>query len=82
MTSATDWPFGSLTPLKYGAIIADPPWSIAMYGAGGYGKSPEAHYATMSDDDIAALPVDRLAAREPWPGHDVWGNEPAKFGGD
>ncbi|BBF92386.1 MT-A70 family methyltransferase [Blastochloris tepida] len=64
MTSATDWPFGSLTPLKYGAIIADPPWSIAMYGAGGYGKSPEAHYATMSDDDIAALPVDRLASRD------------------
>jgi N6-adenosine-specific RNA methylase IME4 len=58
------WPFGALTPLKYGAIIADPPWSIRMYGEGGYAKSPEAHYRTMSDEEIAALPVSQLASRD------------------
>lgn len=57
-----NWPFGGLTPLKYGAILADPPWSYAMRSEKGYAKSPEAHYATMSDDEIAALPVGHLAS--------------------
>ncbi len=57
-----DWPFGELTPLKYGAIIADPPWAYEMWGAGGHGKSPEAHYATMPLEAIKALPVGHLAA--------------------
>ncbi|MFN3806755.1 MT-A70 family methyltransferase [Asticcacaulis sp.] len=56
------WPFGHLTPLKYGAILVDPPWAYAMRSAKGYGKSPEAHYATMSHEDIMALPVAQLAA--------------------
>ncbi len=56
------WPFGHLTPLKYGAILADPPWSYAMRSAKGYAKAPEAHYATMSHEDIKALPVAQLAA--------------------
>lgn len=25
----TPWPFGELTPLRYGAILADPPWAGA-----------------------------------------------------
>ena len=56
------WVFGSLTPLKYGAILADPAWAYAMRSANGYDKSPEAHYATMSAEDIGALPVSHLAA--------------------
>ncbi|MCO5059661.1 MAG: MT-A70 family methyltransferase [Rhizobiaceae bacterium] len=60
--SFPDWPFGSLTPLKYGAILADPPWAYTMRSAKGYGKSPEAHYDTMSAGDIAALPVSHLAS--------------------
>nr|WP_273546254.1 MULTISPECIES: MT-A70 family methyltransferase [unclassified Xanthobacter] len=56
------WPFGSLTPLKYGGLLLDPPWSYEMYGASGYGKAPEAHYETMCDDDIAALPIGHLAS--------------------
>jgi len=59
-----DWPFGDLTPLKYGAILADPPWSYKMYSQKGHGKSPEGHYSTMSLDDIKALPVNKLASGE------------------
>lgn len=59
MTS--DWPFGDLTPLKYGAILADPPWSYAMRSPKGYTKSPEAHYATMSAEELQILPVGHLA---------------------
>lgn len=25
------WPFENLTPLRYGAILADPPWRMKMY---------------------------------------------------
>lgn len=55
------WPFDPLTPMKYGAILADPPWAYAMRSDKGYDKSPEAHYATMSLDKIKALPVSHLA---------------------
>lgn len=56
------WPFAPLTPFKYGAILADPPWAYAMRSEKGYEKSPEAHYDTMPIDDIMALPVRDLAA--------------------
>ena len=55
------WPFGNLTPLRYGAILADPPWAYEMRSAKGHAKSPEAHYQTMPIDEIAALPVHQLA---------------------
>jgi N6-adenosine-specific RNA methylase IME4 len=55
------WPFGTLTPFKYQAIIADPPWAYSMRSSKGYEKSPEAHYSTMNDADIARLPVHQLA---------------------
>lgn len=57
----TPWPFDHLTPMKYGAILADPPWAYAMRSAKGRAKSPEAHYATMPLADIMALPVSQLA---------------------
>ncbi|PWE29982.1 S-adenosylmethionine-binding protein [Maritimibacter sp. 55A14] len=57
----TDWPFDTLTPMKYGAILADPPWAYAMRSPKGYGKSPEAHYETMPIEAIRALPVSQLA---------------------
>lgn len=56
------WPFEGLTPLKYGLILADPPWAYEMRSAGGYEKSPEAHYATLPIEAIARLPVGHLAA--------------------
>lgn len=55
------WPFAPLTPLRYGAILADPPWAYVMRSAAGHAKSPEAHYATLDVDTIKALPVARLA---------------------
>ena len=58
------WPFGTLRPFKYGAILADPPWAYDMRSDKGYGKSPEAHYRTMSEAEIAALPVAHLAGRD------------------
>jgi N6-adenosine-specific RNA methylase IME4 len=60
----TAWPFDPLVPLRYGAIIADPPWAYEMRSDKGYGKSPEAHYETMSEAEIAALPVGYLASRD------------------
>jgi len=55
------WPFDPLTPMKYGAILADPPWAYVMRSDAGHAKSPEAHYATMDIDAIKALPVASLA---------------------
>jgi N6-adenosine-specific RNA methylase IME4 len=47
---------------KYLVILADPPWPYATYSAKGKGRSAEAHYSTMSIEDIAALPVGNWAA--------------------
>lgn len=58
-----DWPFGHLIPMKYGLILADPPWAYKMRSEKGYGRSPEAHYVTMSEEDISALPVSHLASQ-------------------
>ncbi|TMV09841.1 S-adenosylmethionine-binding protein [Ruegeria sediminis] len=57
----SDWSFGHLTPMKYGAILADPPWAYVMRSDAGYEKSPESHYATMDIDALAALDVQQLA---------------------
>ena len=57
----TPWPFDGLTPMRYGAILADPPWAYDMRSDKGYGKSPEAHYGTLSPEAIKALPVGQLA---------------------
>lgn len=58
------WPFAPLTPLRYGLILADPPWAYEMRSAKGYAKSPEAHYETLSEAEIAALPVGHLAGAD------------------
>ncbi|OJY33161.1 MAG: S-adenosylmethionine-binding protein [Rhodobacterales bacterium 65-51] len=55
------WPFETLTPMRYGAILADPPWAYVMRSEKGHAKSPEAHYATMPLEEIKALPVRDLA---------------------
>lgn len=57
-----DWPFGDLHQRAYGVILADPPWRFENFSEAGEEKAPQAHYACMDADDIAALPVDRLAA--------------------
>lgn len=55
------WPFGGLAPQAYQMIMADPPWRFELYSDKGEEKSPQAHYATMTLDAIAALPVADLA---------------------
>lgn len=57
-----DWPFDGLIPMKYGVILADPPWRYEMRSDAGYTKSPDAHYDTMDIGQIARLPVGHLAA--------------------
>ncbi|MEO6600789.1 MAG: MT-A70 family methyltransferase, partial [Polyangiaceae bacterium] len=44
----------------YSIIYADPPWSYVQKGRG----STEKHYKTMSQADLCALPVSRLASRD------------------
>jgi N6-adenosine-specific RNA methylase IME4 len=55
------WPFGQLQPLRYGMIMADPPWDFSNYSEKGELKNAKHHYACMSIDDIKALPVGHLA---------------------
>jgi N6-adenosine-specific RNA methylase IME4 len=58
------WPFGALTPLKYGLILADPPWRFVTYSAKGRKKSPDRHYPTMTMNELYRLPVGQLAAAD------------------
>jgi N6-adenosine-specific RNA methylase IME4 len=58
------WPFAGLTPLKYGVILADPPWAFRLFSDKGERKLPQAHYDCMSLADIKALPVGHLAAQD------------------
>jgi N6-adenosine-specific RNA methylase IME4 len=54
--------FPTLTPMKYRAILCDPPWAFKLYSPKGEQKSPQAHYACMSHGDLLDLPVGQLAA--------------------
>lgn len=54
------WPFGDLAPLSFDVILADPATRFETWGKAGEGKSPQAHYDTMSWEDLAALPVSQL----------------------
>lgn len=55
------WAFGDLPMFGHGAILADPPWLFRNFSAKGEAKNPLAHYACMSTQDIAKLPVSQLA---------------------
>ncbi|MBE7186472.1 MAG: S-adenosylmethionine-binding protein [Methylobacterium mesophilicum] len=59
-----NWPFGELRPFGYGAIIADYPSKFVLRSAKGADRNPEAHYATMTEDEASALPVGHLAGRD------------------
>ncbi|MBK8200657.1 MAG: DNA methyltransferase [Acidobacteria bacterium] len=59
---------------RYGAILADPPWSFKSWSDKGKDRCPDAmvrqkglaerHYKTMGLADIKALPVADIAARD------------------
>ena len=46
---------------KYTVIYADPPWKYKEWPGGG---AADAHYPTMNLEDIKALPVSQLAAKD------------------
>ena len=46
---------------KYGIVYADPPWRYDMKRGNGVA---EKHYPTMSMEEICALPVADLAAKD------------------
>lgn len=56
------WPFDPLHPFSFDVVELDPPWRYQLRSAKGEAKSPQAHYATMTVEDIAALPVGDLLA--------------------
>ncbi len=45
-------------------ILADPPWSFQSFSVKGEGRSAKQHYNTMTLDDICAMAVADLAARD------------------
>lgn len=49
---------------EYIVIYADPPWHYKVYSKKGEGRSADSHYPTMSIEDIHALPVGDLAAKD------------------
>lgn len=71
-------PFANLPKRHFGAILCDPPWRFTTYSAKGRGRCPdgimpralqrqnrpERHYATMTLDDIRAIPVADYAAND------------------
>ena len=52
------------TEKKYSIIYADPPWAY-LWGKGKDGGhfAPEKHYSTMSTEEICALDIKRIAAK-------------------
>lgn len=50
--------------MKYGVIMADVPWSYSVFSKKGEARSASQHYDTMSLDEICALPVEDMAARD------------------
>lgn len=49
--------------MKYGAILADPPWRFSTWGKQDNAVSDvERHYSTMTTDEICTLPVQDMAA--------------------
>lgn len=62
-------PFAHLPQGSFGAIMADPPWhfrarTALQVGSWTSRRDAEKHYQVMGVDDIAALPVKALAAKD------------------
>lgn len=48
----------------FAVILADPPWRFASNSEAKPGRNARRHYPTMATDDICALPVPAIAARD------------------
>lgn len=58
------WPFEPLSPLRYGVILADPPWHFRNWSETGERKNPVQHYSCMDIAEIEMLPVNQLAGKD------------------
>lgn len=56
------WPWPEFAAGSFDLIMADPPWRFELYSDKGEEKSAQAHYRTMTLEDIKALPVAGLAS--------------------
>ena len=56
--------FEGLPYRHFRMVAADPPWAYRTRSAKGQGRSAEQHYATMSLEDIARLPVEAHCAKD------------------
>lgn len=57
-------PFEGLPRGHYGAILADPPWDFKTWTGKPNARGPQNHYQVLDMDQIAALPVADLAAKD------------------
>lgn len=64
MIKISSGPFAGLNKNGYGVIYADPAWTFSTRSNEGKGRSPEQHYDCMSLEEIKALPVQDLAAKD------------------
>lgn len=49
----------------YGCLLVDPPWAFETYSGAKVPQRAEVqHYATMTEDELAGLPVARVVARD------------------
>lgn len=60
----TSSPFSGMPRNAFGAIVCDPPWRFSNYSKKGEEKNAVSHYDCMALEDIAALPVLDLAAKD------------------
>lgn len=58
------WFFDPLLPLHYELIVMDFPAHIELRSEKGAKKSQMAHYKTMPDEEIVAMPVGQLASMD------------------
>lgn len=58
------WLLENIEPHSAGVILADCPWRYSTWSTKGEGKSPQRHYPCMSTDELCALPVGDLAAKD------------------
>jgi len=64
--------FDGLKQGHYGAILADPPWAFNLWWGGRTNEAPaglpsratKPHYQVMREDELSALPVADLAAKD------------------
>lgn len=60
------WFFDPLPMFGFDLVVFDPPSDFQNYSAKGEKKGPRAQYETMSDAEVAALPVGQLVGPNSW----------------